>query len=596
MTEQRRLAAIVSADVAGYSRLMGQDESGTLAALKALRRQLIDPKIRVHRGRIVKTMGDGLLLEFASAVDAVLCVIEIQASIESRNSDVQPDRRIEFRVGVNIGDIISDGDDIFGDGVNVAARLQEIASPGGICVSDFVQQQVSGKVEVEFGDLGEHQVKNIARPVRAYQLRGWPASSVSPTIPSDAAAGATSESGARPALAILPFDNLGGNAELEGFCDGLVEDLTTALSRFRWVHVVSRKSSFGYKGSSSDVRVVARELGVTYVLEGSVRKAGSRIRVNAQLINANSGAHAWARRYDLEYRDPFGLQDQVVRSVLGSLDYVLWTGMVKGEGGAGTPDPLVSPLRAAAWHVIRGTKADNRLGISHARRALEVNPRSVAAYQYVALGLTHDVMSGWSESPSDDLATATEAGRKAVMLSPAASLSHALSSAAFGLSRDQRSALAAVQRALDTNENSANAWGPAAIALSHVGEAREANELMTRILDVAPAHYCRPIFAGRMAMNFLRLGLHDSGLTYAEEATKLGPEMPSSYAAYAALLGAIGHLEEARAALATAFMLRPDLDLRAVKAMFPYSDPKDEKRLADAIRAAGIEDFTAQTD
>jgi len=256
---------------------------------------------------IVKTMGDGLLLEFASAVDAVRSMIEIQAAMMGHNAEIPHEQRIAFRVGVNIGDIIIEGDDIFGDGVNVAARLQEIAEPGGICVSDFVQQQVNGKIDVECHDIGEQQVKNIVRPVRAYRLWNWAVPAASAATTSNAASTTTfiGERAARPSLAVLPFDNMGGNAEIDALCDGLSEDLITTLSGLRWVHVISRKSTFGYKGLSTDIRKMAQELGATFVLEGSVRQAGSRLRVNAQLINAHSGGHAWARRYDLEFRDPF---------------------------------------------------------------------------------------------------------------------------------------------------------------------------------------------------------------------------------------------------------------------------------------------------
>jgi adenylate cyclase len=318
MTEQRRLAAIVSADVAGYSRLMGRDESGTLAALKALRQQVVDPAIARYGGRIVKTTGDGLLMEFASAVNAVRCASEIQAAMAARNVEVPADRRIEFRVGVNVGDVIVDGDDIFGDGVNVAARLQEMAEPGAVYVSESAHQQVRDKLEMTFTDLGERQAKNIARAVRVWRVQSM-SSPGAPDAPSVAAASNTKrERAARPSLAVLPFDNLGGDAEIEGFCDGLSEELITALSGFRWLSVVSRKSSFAYKGRSPDIRHVAQELGVTYVVEGSVRRTGNRVRINAQLLEAHGGTHAWARRYDRELGDPFALQDEVVRHIAGS--------------------------------------------------------------------------------------------------------------------------------------------------------------------------------------------------------------------------------------------------------------------------------------
>jgi adenylate cyclase len=580
--EQRKLAAIVSADVAGYSRLMGRDESGTLAALKALRRAVVDPKISENGGRIVKTTGDGLLLEFASVVDAVRCVVGIQTAMAAHNADMHGEHRITFRIGVNIGDIIIDGDDIFGDGVNVAARLQELADPGGVCVSDFVQQQVRGKLEVGLTDIGEQQFKNIAHPVRAWRVQGLGTPTAAATAPS-----AANERASRPGLAVLAFDNLSGEAALEAFCDGLSEDLITTLSRFRWVQVVSRKSSFAYKGRSPDIRQVARELGVAYVLEGSVRLAGHRVRINAQLVSGHSGQHAWAQRYDRDFGDPFDLQDEIVRSIAGSLDYVLWYGLVRGEGA---PDSATSPLRAAAWHLTQLTAADDRLAIACARRALERNPRSVAACQYEAVGYMQDLLCGWSGDVTADIAAAVEAGRRAVALSPADAASQGIFGLALALARDPGGALASGRRALSLGGTSTNALGFVIGILSLVGEAAESNDLIARMLDLAPAHHCRAMYVAHMALNWLRLGAPERGLPYADEAVRLKPEAIRGHLARAAVLAAIGRTDEARAALAPAFALRPDLDAALVDAMTPYSDPADAERLHQALCAAGLRD------
>src|SRR5262252_6065053 len=294
---ERRLAAILAADVAGYSRLMGADEEGTLAALKAIRRELADPKVKEHHGRIVKTTGDGLLLEFASVVDAVRCAVEVQREMAERNADVPPDRRLELRMGINLGDIIKDGRDIFGDGVNVAARLEALTEPGGICVSRVVRDQVRDKLDFGFEDMGEQQVKNIARPVRVHRVL----LSTQPGPSNPIAETATEPSLAlpdKPSIAVLPFQNMSGDPEQEYFADGMVEEIITALSRIRWLFVIARNSSFTYKGQAIDVKQVGRELGVRYVLEGSVRKGGNRVRITAQLIEALSGAHLWADRFD----------------------------------------------------------------------------------------------------------------------------------------------------------------------------------------------------------------------------------------------------------------------------------------------------------
>jgi TolB-like protein len=304
---ERRLTAILAADVAGYSRLTGIDEEGTHARLKEHLRVLIDPKVAAHRGRIVKTAGDGLLVEFHSVVDAVRCAIDVQRGMAERNADVPPKNRIEFRIGINVGDIIKDKGDIFGDGVNVAARLEAITEPGGICVSDDAYRQVRDKLDITFEDAGEHNLKNIVRSIRVFRVKDRGAAAVRrPTL-------ALPD---KPSIAVLPFQNLSTDPEQEYFADGVVEDITMALSRFHWLFVIARNSSFTYKGRTVDVKQVGRELGVRYVLEGSVRKAGNRLRIAGQLIDAGTAAHLWADRFDGALENMFDLQDQVTAASL----------------------------------------------------------------------------------------------------------------------------------------------------------------------------------------------------------------------------------------------------------------------------------------
>jgi adenylate cyclase len=310
MTVSRKLAAILAADIAGYSRLMGADEEGTLERLKAHRRELIDPKIAEHHGRIVKTTGDGMLVEFASVVDAVRCAVEVQECMVERNADLASDQRITFRVGINLGDIIIDGDDIHGDGVNIAARLEAMAEPGMVCLSAAAWEQVRGKVPFGADDLGEHQLRNIERPVRVFRITsGASAMATRKPLPLPD----------KPSVAVLPFANLSGDPEQEYFADGMVEDIITALSRYRWLFVIARNSSFTYKGRAVDLKQVARELGVRYVLEGSVRKAASRVRIAGQLIDGSTGAHLWADRFEGALEDIFDLQDRVTASVVGAI-------------------------------------------------------------------------------------------------------------------------------------------------------------------------------------------------------------------------------------------------------------------------------------
>ena len=306
---ERRLAAILAADVAGYSRLIEADEEGTLTRLKALRGGLIDPKIALHKGRLVKTTGDGLLVEFASVVDAVRCAAEVQTALAESNAPLPPDRRIDFRIGIHQGDIVVEDGDIFGDGVNVAARLEALAEPAGICVSTRVREDTAGKLDLAFEDLGEQALKNITRPIRVYRIAVERKPMSEPFSLPD-----------KPSLAVLPFQNLSGDPEQEYFVDGVVEEIITAISRLPWLFVIARNSSFAYKGKSPDLRQVGRELGVRYVLEGSLRKAGNRVRITGQLIDTTSGAHIWAERFDRALDDIFELQDEVASRVAGAIE------------------------------------------------------------------------------------------------------------------------------------------------------------------------------------------------------------------------------------------------------------------------------------
>ncbi len=311
---QRKLAAILAADVAGYSRLVGADEEGTLARIRALRRELIDPAIAAHRGRIVKLTGDGILIEFASVVDAVRCALEVQRGMVSRNRSVPADMRIEFRVGINLGDVVVEGDDLMGDGVNIAARLEGLAEPGGICVSEDAYRYLRGKVDADFVDMGEQRLKNIAQAVRVYAV---PPASAQPTAPHTSV---PEKSGPpRLSIVVLPFANIGGDPEQEYFVDGVTESLTTDLSRISGSFVIARNSAFSYKGKSPDVRQIGRELGVRYVLEGAVQRGGNRLRVNVQLIDAETGNHLWAERFDKPVADLFDMQDEIVARLASQL-------------------------------------------------------------------------------------------------------------------------------------------------------------------------------------------------------------------------------------------------------------------------------------
>ena len=393
---ERRLAAVLAADVAGYSRLMGADEEGTHAALTALRREISDPKIAEHRGRIVKTTGDGLLVEFASVVDAVRCAVELQRVIALRNDGVPKQRCIEFRMGINLGDIIIDEHDIYGDGVNVAARLEALAEPGGICVSRVVRDQMRGKVEFGFEDLGEQQVKNIGRPLRVYRIPLAETARTAPLPLPD-----------KPSLAVLPFQNMTGEPEQDYFVDSIVEEITTAISRLPWLFVIARNSSFTYKGRAVDVKQVARELGVRYVLEGSVRKAGNRVRITGQLIDTATGAHIWADRFDGSLDDIFELQDRVASHVVGAIEPRL----VQSEIGRAIRKPTERldaydlHLRALA-EIRKHTEEGLHLATVLAKRALEIDPSYVPAASFIGLCRASQRVRGWGPISDADVTEA----------------------------------------------------------------------------------------------------------------------------------------------------------------------------------------------
>ena len=404
----RRVTAILAVDVVGYSRLMGADDEGTLVQLKAHRRELVDPKIKEHQGRIVKTTGDGMLAEFASVVDALRCVIEIQRDMRVRNADIAQEKRIEFRAGLNVGDIIIDGDDIYGDGVNVAARLESMADPGGICVSARVYEDAHGKLDVGFEDAGEQQLKNIAWPVRVYRVRfDGTAIRARPAL-------ALPD---KPSIAVLAFDNLSGDPEQEYFADGMVEEIIMALSRLRWLFVIARNSSFTYKGRAVDVKQIGRELGVRYIVEGSVRRAGTKVRIAGQLIDTSTGAHLWADRFEGDAADMFALQDQVTASVVGAIAPKLEQAEIaralrKPTDSLDAYDYFLRGM--AAIHRWQREPTEEALAMFH--RAIELDPNFASAYGMAARCYSVRKASGWMTDWARETAEAERLARRAAVL------------------------------------------------------------------------------------------------------------------------------------------------------------------------------------
>src|SRR5437660_987714 len=454
MSQTRRLAAILAADVAGYSRLMGADEEGTLERLKALRRELVDPKIAEHRGRIVKTTGDGMLVEFASVVDAVRCAVTVQQVMAERNTGVAADSHIELRIGINVGDVIVEGDDLYGDGVNIAARIEALADPGGVLVSNTVHDHIRDRLPFAFEDLGEQQVKNITRPVRVYRVRGAATKNASaalqPALPLPD----------KPSIAVLPFANMSGDPEQEYFADGMVEEIITALSRIRWLFVIARNSSFTYKGQAVDVKQVGRELGVRYVLEGSVRKAGGRVRITPQLIDALSGTHIWADRFDGSLEDVFELQDKVASSVAGAIEPALQAVETARSASRPTNDLTAYDLYLRAWHnILSYDKGRIEQALDLLQEATARDPGYGAALALAAYCYQQLQISGWAEDREANRRTAIDLARRAVQVAtddPTALGQAALVLGYFG--EDIDAALALIDRALTLNPSSARAW------------------------------------------------------------------------------------------------------------------------------------------
>jgi adenylate cyclase len=454
---ERRLAAILAVDVAGYSRLMGEDEEGTLAALRAVRRELADPKIAEHRGRIVKTTGDGLLAEFASVVDAVRCAVELQREMITRNAAEPAERRIEFRMGINVGDVIIEDGDIFGDGVNIAARLEALAEPGGICLSAAAHEQVRDRLNIAFDDLGEQQVKNITRPVRVFRVTLTHPAATAPGSPLSRNAGEGAERQRReageglplpdkPSLAVLPFQNLTGDAEQEYFVDGMVEEITTAIARLPWLFVIARNSAFTYKGKAVDVKEVAQELGVRYVLEGSVRKAGNRVRITGQLIDTTTGAHIWADRFGSALDDIFELQDQVASNVAGAIEPKLRQSEI--ERASRKPAANLTAydlyLRALAQSY-RYTEEGLAEAVALARQALAIDPAYAPAAAMVGWCRGLQRSQGWGAPSQEDIAEAVRLARQA--LNPNAAHAGLARGLVYALRNEPEAAIEAYERA-----------------------------------------------------------------------------------------------------------------------------------------------------
>ena len=578
---ERRLAAILAADVAGYSRLMGQNEERTLSDLKSARRTLVDPGIAAHRGRIVKTTGDGLLVEFASAVDAVRCAIEVQAGMAKRNGDLPQDNRLDFRVGIHVGDIIIDDNDIFGDGVNIAARLEGIAEPGAICISDDAHRQVRGKIDTGFHDMGPQALKNIAEPIRVWQIRIDGAAHA-------AAAGPAPALPEKPSIAVLPFQNMSGDPEQEYFADGMVEDIITALSRFKSLFVIARNSSFTYKGKAIDIRNVGRELGVRYVLEGSVRKAGNKVRITAQLIEAASNRHLWADKFDGGLEDVFDLQDKVTSAVVGLIAPRLE--MAEIERARQKPTEKLDSYD----HYLRGMTAlyGRQWSEAHTRfkKAIGLDPDYAAAHAMLAWSLLVQQAVRGSPLPVE---SRDEAIRHAGMASRLAD-EDAFSLARAGhvltyLGHEYDLGASMVQQAVDLNPNLAMAWYSRGWVMLLCAEAAAAVESFEKMLRLSPLDPLKTGAWNGKSWALFVLERYEEGRAVALKAVQQAPDA-HSLSALAANAMCGGHGAEAREAVARILRFNPGFGSAQAREAFPVRLPEARERIVATLREAGLPD------
>ena len=583
---ERRLAAVLAADVAGYSRSMGEDELGTLVALKAHRSEVVDPAISRHRGRIVKTTGDGLLVEFASAVDAVTCAIAVQEKMAERNATFMP--KIAFRIGINIGDIIIEGDDIFGDGVNIAARVENECEPGGVYLSGNAFEQVRGKSNLTFDDLGERSLKNIDRPVRLYAARTEISSSVNIKAASETAKALALPD--RPSIAVLPFQNMSGDPEQEYFADGMVEDIITALSRFKSLFVIARNSSFTYKGKAVDIKQVGRELGVRYVLEGSVRKSGNRVRITGQLIDSTSGEHVWAERFDRELNDIFSLQDEVTQSVVGAIFPAVQSAEIERTRRKPPAD-----LGAYDWY-LRGVAlyaaAQFRAALPCLRAAIEKDETYAEAHAMIAASYSSIRTAQGVPLTADELAEAVARANDAIRLGSdnALALSRAAHAVVY-LGNEYDRALAIAEHARNLNPNLAAVWHTMGWISIMSSDGREAIESFTRLLRISPVDPMRHVTWQGIAWGHCFLEQYDEAYDWAAKACAV-QKIPSVFASATMVVNAIlsGRPDQARSAADHLKQIAPGFRIRHTREMFRTRREDLRERIAGALRLAEIPD------
>jgi adenylate cyclase len=581
MSQSRRLAAILAADVVGYSLLMGADEEGTLERLKALRGDLIDPKIAQHHGRLVKTTGDGLLVEFASVIDAVRCAAEVQQAVPEWNTEVPADLRIELRIGINLGDVIADGDDLYGDGVNIAARIEALADAGGVFVSGTVYDQVRDRLPFVFEDRGEQQVKNIARPVRVYRLL---LHEVRPTAVGRAPVPLSD----KPSIAVLAFHNMSGDPEQEYFSDGVSSDIITELSRNHSLFVISRSSSFTYRGRLIDVRQVSRDLGVRYVVEGSVRRSGNRVRVSAQLVDAEIGNHIWAERYERTLEDVFAVQDEIVEALIDAVSPAVANAEMQRVLRR-APENLGAweTYQRGMWHMSKGTTSEHEQARLLFRRAAELNPGSAAPFVGLALSYHFDVLTYGARSSIDAAQLQHEAARTAVAIDPQDAEAHAVLGMAFLAIGNLGASIGSAEHGLALNRNSALSHAVRCGALIWSGRHEEGRDECSVVLRLDPRSPMAAAALGTVAASFYVERGYSEAI---ETARRCLTAYPSHAVVRRSLIAALGQLErrgEATIELREFLSAAPDVFAFHINKRPAYVAPAFREHMLNGLRKAG---------
>jgi TolB-like protein/Flp pilus assembly protein TadD len=562
---------------------MNEDEEGTHRAVKDTVKSLIDPKVAQYRGRIVKLTGDGALFEFASAVDAVAFAVEMQCAMREWNHDVPKERRIEYRVGINIGDIIIEPEDIYGDGVNIAARLEGLADPGGICVARNVFDQVKNKLDVNFRDVGEQKLKNIPEAVRAYQI----VLGAKDLGPADLVTDQALPLPDKPSIAVLPFDNMSGDPDQEFLADGLAEDIITALSKVSEIFVIARNSTFAYKGKSIDVRRVASELGVRTVLEGSVRRAGNRVRITAQLIDAESGRHLWADRFDRQIADIFELQDEITQKIVTELEVKLTRGEQVRLKRRQTNNLEAWDLYVQALTCITHfTREDNVMARELAQRAVNLDSEFAGPWVLLARTYLADARIGWGDSVSASLAKGIEAAERSLAIDDNQGDAYSMLGALHVIQRRYNEAVEAGSRSIEISPSAADNYVHYATTLNFVGRAEEAVDLIQKAMRLSP--FYPDYYLGILGQSYRLLERYEEAIIADKERLALNPENAFSDIRLAAVYSELGHDEEARFHVREALKKNPHYSLKLMRDAEPYQDAAYMEHYLELLRRAGL--------